>query len=58
MAKKKANKNRSTREKARWKEELARREEKKVIETDRELKSILVCLAIASALLATVLTLA
>ena len=33
MAKKKTNKNRSARERARWKEELARREEKKVIET-------------------------
>ena len=52
MAKKKANKNRSVRERVRWQEEMARREEKRALE---ENKTLLGCLAIASVLLAVIL---
>ena len=58
MAKQKANKNRSARERAQIRKELAKRKEQRIAETDKELKSILLCLVIASALLAAVLTLA
>lgn len=58
MAKKKANKNRSARERARWKRELARREERKAAETDQELRLIIGCLAVASIMLAVIVTIA
>jgi cell division protein FtsL len=55
MAKKKANKNRSARQRAQLRKELKKREEQRLAETDKELKSILGCLIVAFALLATVL---